>query len=350
MNCRPAPCDDPLLAGLSPADLVRLGLVDWAARHRVQDFIKRSFHLPSTLAVFFTRSEVETLRYVMMDTGAVIVGDIVLHFLGRVSTHESVLELAVAYSATSRLGMFLNQLGFTCESSPSGNHSFASLFYEQDGFPEEWGEDGEALLCSFDFIRPSNGTNSVRILVARVCPVDYVLDLPCTAAMNFITHRSAYSLYPLDTFGRSRSLCLSVRGQSLAADALVAKLADEGFAPLRWLYEQEAGDASVSFGRCYRFVGDEHTWVLPVWPDLDCVDSDVDLAMWQSWCLRFHAYLPPTSSRSYSVVAGPVMKRRYVSGHPLDSSAPTLGCVFADSRLRGQFVRITQFMGSSLPW
>ncbi|KAL1711229.1 hypothetical protein EV715DRAFT_298427 [Schizophyllum commune] len=44
------------------------------------------------------------------------------------------------------------------------------------------------------------------------------------------------------------------------------------------------------------------------------------------------------------------MKRRYVSGHPLDSSAPTLGCVFADSRLRGQFVRITQFMGSSLPW
>ena len=180
MNCRPAPCDDPLLAGLSPADLVRLGLVDWAARHRVQDFIKRSFHLPSTLAVFFTRSEVETLRYVMMDTGAVIVGDIVLHFLGRVSTHESVLELAVAYSATSRLGMFLNQLGFTCESSPSGNHSFASLFYEQDGFPEEWGEDGEALLCSFDFIRPSNGTNSVRILVARVCPVDYVLDLPCS--------------------------------------------------------------------------------------------------------------------------------------------------------------------------
>ncbi|KAL1752081.1 hypothetical protein FB107DRAFT_293437 [Schizophyllum commune] len=272
-----------------------------------------------------------------MDTGAVIVGDIVLHFLGRVSTHESVLELAVAYSATSRLGMFLNQLGFTCESSPSGNPSFASLFYEQDGFPEEWGEDGEALLCSFDFIRPSNGTNSVRILVARVCPVDYVLDLPCTAAMNFITHRSAYSLYPLDTFGRSRSLCLSVRGQSLAADALVAKLADEGFAPLRWLYEQEAGDASVSFGRCYRFVGDEHTWVLPVWPDLDCVDSDVDLAMWQSWCLRFHAYLPPTSRRSYSVVAGPVMKRRYVSGHPLDSSAPTLGCVFADSRLRGQF-------------
>ncbi|KAI5885498.1 uncharacterized protein SCHCODRAFT_02519969 [Schizophyllum commune H4-8] len=272
-----------------------------------------------------------------MDTGAVIVGDIVLHFLGRISTHEAVLELAVAYSATSRLGMFLNQLGFTSESSPSGDHSFASLFYEQEGFPEEWGEDGEALLCSFDFIRPSNASNSVRILVVRVCPVDYVLDLPCTAAMNFITHRSAYSLYPLDTFGRSRSLCLSERGQSMAADALIAKLADEGFAPLRWLYEQEAGDASVPFGRCYRFVGDEHTWVLPVWPDLDCVDSDVDLAMWQSWCLRFHAYLPPTSRRTYSAVAGPVMKRRYVSGHPLDSSAPTLGCVFADSRLRGQF-------------
>ncbi|KAL1746875.1 hypothetical protein HDZ31DRAFT_15883, partial [Schizophyllum fasciatum] len=265
----PDTCDDLLCSCLTPLELVRYSLVCRDARRAVLSYCQRAYKLKRTLARFMSGDEVDRFQLLQSRTGAVISGSTALQFLGRYDFIPTDLDIYVEHRYAKEIGRFLTVLGYHYEPRTSQPVLFSFALQRDERQATMWTVGGSepygspAMCGAYNFVRPNNPDVRIQLITSRLSVMDIILDFHCTAVMNVITHRNAFSLYPYETFHAMRALVARRRPGRREEEAF-RKYSERGWHICRGVPRSETDDPYEEFGQGTRRVGDEMSWTLPL--------------------------------------------------------------------------------------
>ncbi|KAL1728527.1 hypothetical protein EV714DRAFT_285616 [Schizophyllum commune] len=334
------PCDDALLAPLTPRELFALARTCHLMHGKVRFFLIRAFNYERALARFVPEDKVRAFREMQRLTGAVISGSFALHFMGRYTWPVHDLDLYVEERCASDAATCFFGMGYVYEPREG---QFADFEDELENAQNREYADNypiDALKAAFNF---KKGSALVQLLVTPTAVMEIILQFHTTGVMNLITHSTAYSLYPRSTFDEGRSLLMKPFSESPKLLDALDKYEDRGLTIVRSIGRFEASDATREFGKRYRWVGDAMTWVLPLpgTGDDPVVYTDhEDHALYRSWRLRYDRR---TSPNGISSILDPSVYMRVLASHPLHSGYPDVtGMTFAYAGMKDEFRRIAR--------
>ncbi|THH14635.1 hypothetical protein EW146_g5727 [Bondarzewia mesenterica] len=206
---------DTIFAHSSSATLLRLSRTCLAALSAVRAYSRHAFDITRLLSRYFP--DPAAFRALQARTSMVIFGLNALDFFGRarhghVGAHSE-LEISVSSDMVEEVGAWLQDVGYVFVPTLSQSDAFEyAVSYMEDEYErrEALGEFVGGVAGVHHFIKSTEGLK-VRVTAALRSPIEVVLSLQCTCAMNFITHETAYSLYPHATF-ESRVALVSTSG------------------------------------------------------------------------------------------------------------------------------------------
>ncbi|KAL1671685.1 hypothetical protein EV122DRAFT_284695 [Schizophyllum commune] len=261
-------------------------------RRAVTDYSSLAFQVKYALEPFMDHKDVVLFREVLRDTGAVISGAVALHFFNRVTVQDTPLEIYVERTHTMEVALFFQYIGYQYrprerqEAILADAHSLAiNRFNLRNAAISEL----YSILDMFTLVR---GDTEVKIMMVVDSALDAILDFHSSPVMNFITHRSAYSLFPYNTFIKKSGLLFvedngHVDGYRRRGWRMYRRLSNSRY---------ETVGKEITVGT--RYVGDQHTWTI----DLDdLAPQDLDPTLFNSfelqWSRRVDAYIIPQIAR-----------------------------------------------------
>ncbi|KAL1676800.1 hypothetical protein EV122DRAFT_215600 [Schizophyllum commune] len=340
----PEDIDNALLSAMSPRQLALLERTSREGQERVARYRLRGFNFAEAIKRFVPFAHLLAFRKMLRLTGSVISGSFALAFMGRFPWHPKDLDLYVEIRHVEAVHDFLLECGYRYRPRPTQLRSFLDQLALVAAIPEHGdGYPLGSLRAAFDFVRVCDGFIMIQLMVTSVAVLEVILGFHSTAVMNVITHDTAYSLYPVETFEHCRSLKLKAASVDERTTAAYAKYSNRGWRNLGAVCRDEAGDSQREFGRRHRFVGDEMTWALK----LHVYQQEVrgfDHVLHRSWALTY--------TRRNSVLADrPYMRVRVFRSHPVCDSAPDItGMTFACRAIREEFRRRARANCSAPIW
>ncbi|TRM55970.1 hypothetical protein BD626DRAFT_541643 [Schizophyllum amplum] len=330
----PSTCDDAIFSCLNPQDIAQYAAASRTTYNQCRDFYQRAYDLNRALSRYFSKGEVAGFRQMQRSTGLVISGSFALQRI-RVSPQCGggfELPRILGYEYRKRLTQSPDfHTALAMHPTLTRDDKDAAMY------------PGEGIAGAFNFVKISEPSTIIQLITARTSPVDIILGFHSTAVMNMITHAGAVSLYPRETFANNRSLRLWPSSPKI--DAGIQKYHQRGFTINTQISAAESGNNKREFGRSYRFVGDDMTWVLALQRDSEQEKDDV---MWQSWTLRFNA-THTLAAHAYNEDARVIV--RYLKEHPLAAHHPdTIGYTFADVSIRKAFRDLVAAIGTTTDW
>ncbi|KAL1671086.1 hypothetical protein EV122DRAFT_285335 [Schizophyllum commune] len=184
--------------------------------------------------------------------------------------------------------------------------------------------------------RHSSGKRIV-VHVARTSTVDCILRYGTSALMNFVSHTSAYALYPKGTLIDRRALFLAPPPWMGVPDDHHSKRA-YGYKNTAQVTRLTASRAAHEWGRKFRYVGDDLTCKISLLSATDILDG----AMHQSWKLCFRR-INRCECGEGRLLQAPYMGRKRVTIPPLRDCA-NFHYVFADQQFLEAFDDVVQNM------
>ncbi|TRM61651.1 hypothetical protein BD626DRAFT_570850 [Schizophyllum amplum] len=348
----PPTCDDAILSCLNPRDITQYGLASRETHRRVKSYYRRAFYLPRALESFFDNDhDIEEFRDIQRQTGLVISGSFALRFMGRLSFKPGDLDVYVKHTLAGVAGEFLTRAGYEYRPRRGQPSDFNDALALYQTTTEDRNESGHyaaaAIVGAYNFVNTKDDNVIVQIITARTSPVDAILGFHSTAVMNMITHSSAISLYPRETFLNKRSLRIARNSTRPSAQAALVKYSQRGFDIVEELDVTEASDCEQEFGASYRYIGDDFTWEISLCRDRHWVDRTQPV-MWQSWRLLFKR---TAGDDGEPHATDAIIRRRYLKAHPLDESQPDqVAYTFADTAMRDEFKTLVRFCGTNPIW
>ncbi|TRM55311.1 hypothetical protein BD626DRAFT_578468 [Schizophyllum amplum] len=348
----PLTCDDAILSCLNARDIANYAKASRETHRRVKSYYRRAFNVPRALARFFANEDdIEEFRDIQRQTGLVISGSFALRFMGRLSFTPGDLDVYVKHTMAFVAGEFLTRAGYSYRARTGQIANFDDALAVYQTTTEDRNETGHyaaaAIVGAYNFVNIEDENIVIQIITARTSPVDVVLGFHSTAVMNMITHSSAISLYPRETFLNKRSLRISRNSTALSARLALQKYRARGFQVLEDLEVTDASDCEQEFGASYRYIGDDFTWAMSLSRDRPWVDRTQPV-MWQSWRLIFKGTIDHEGEPHANET---IIRRRYLQAHPLDDSQPDwVGYTFADTAMRDEFKALARFCGSIPLW
>ncbi|TRM56538.1 hypothetical protein BD626DRAFT_413700, partial [Schizophyllum amplum] len=348
----PPTCDDAVLSCLNARDIAQYAMASRETHRRVKSYYRRAFYLPRALGCFFDNDQdIEEFRDIQRQTGMVISGSFALRFMGRLSFEPGDLDVYVKHTSAFVAGEFLTRAGYEYRPRRGQPSDFDDALALYQTSMEDRNDTGQyaatAIVGAYNFVNTRDENVIVQIITARTSPVDVILGFHSTAVMNLITHSSAISLYPRETFLNKRSLRIARNSTRPSAQAALVKYKNRGFDILEDLDVADASDCEQEFGASYRYIGDDFTWEISLCCDRRWVDRTQSV-MWQSWRLIFqHTAGDVGEPRATDAV----IRRRYLKAHPLDDSQPDwVAYTFADTAMRDEFKALVRICGTTPIW
>ncbi|TRM56756.1 hypothetical protein BD626DRAFT_413216, partial [Schizophyllum amplum] len=343
----PSTCDDAIFSCLNPQDIAQYAAASRTTYNQCRDFYQRAYDLNRALSRYFSKGEVAGFRQMQRSTGLVISGSFALQFMGRLPFTPSDLDVYVSHRSAAEASNFLVSCGYEYRKRLTQSPDFHTALAMHPTLTRDDKDaamyPGEGIAGAFNFVKISEPSTIIQLITARTSPVDIILGFHSTAVMNMITHAGAVSLYPRETFANNRSLRLWPSSPKI--DAGIQKYHQRGFTINTQISAAESGNNKREFGRSYRFVGDDMTWVLALQRDSEQEKDDV---MWQSWTLRFNA-THTLAAHAYNEDARVIV--RYLKEHPLAAHHPdTIGYTFADVSIRKAFRDLVAAIGTTTEW
>ncbi|RPD65299.1 hypothetical protein L226DRAFT_246104 [Lentinus tigrinus ALCF2SS1-7] len=276
---------DNIFIYLSAMSLARMAMVSRDVRAATLDFTVRAYNLNRRLSHFF--HDPLSFRALMQRTRVIISWSFALQFLDRSFYPEADLDLYVRTEGSHReIGLWLQATGYAFKPSSEQAESFLEEAAELD---EEWTDYGHlrcpSAVYTFERRVPNPDpdvidTRKVQIIVPppngpdpnnKYSLIDVVMRYHSTCVMNFITHDTAYSLYPYATFEKRCALVFIDDDRSKCA---LAKYAARGFKMLNYdvnfwrkcpcgAYKDSFCSPGFLIG-CSSKVGDRFTWTMPL--------------------------------------------------------------------------------------
>ncbi|KAJ7635105.1 hypothetical protein FB45DRAFT_910776 [Roridomyces roridus] len=260
---------DALFAQLPSRELVRL----MQTCRLIHDIAYQvCFNPTRLLSPFFgDKEQVDRFRQIQADTGTLISGSTALQFLERTTYPGSDLDLYAYIAHSHNPAAFFLDNGYVFKPRPTQKPDVfdqldASFEVPHRVFP--YPSNGIV-----DVIEFTKGDKKIQLMLAKASPVEVILDFHSTVVMNIITHASAYSLYPWSTFVTKRALQV---GYSMTNREDGRKK----YIKRGWQMSSTA-PTCAEFEEGLRWVGDRHTWTLPL--ELPAKVSKLDFATGNSW-------------------------------------------------------------------
>ncbi|ETW78975.1 hypothetical protein HETIRDRAFT_453507 [Heterobasidion irregulare TC 32-1] len=191
----------------STVTLFRLSRICRISRDAFQSYLQRTFNVDRLLSHYFDRPD--TFRSLQARTDTVISGAAAADFFARSRWDPNlVLQICVPRDHLKDVGDWIQDSGYVFQ--PDRGHSGAFKLaideigdeYEQMESHGQWvgGIAGVYTFVNSAARRGSNKSVEIRLVAALRSPIEVVLCSRCTSVMNFITHDTAYSVYPRATF------------------------------------------------------------------------------------------------------------------------------------------------------
>ncbi|TRM55925.1 hypothetical protein BD626DRAFT_415175, partial [Schizophyllum amplum] len=262
----PDSCDDLICSCLDTDDLIRYALVCRDTYRTVTSYRARAFDIRRTLGPFFDDTEIIQLRRTLGTSGAVISGSVAVQFFERRLFDGCDLDLYVERHTVSHVFAFLGGCGYAYRPNSGQPPTLQDVLNNGGSLCRDTSEDTSYAMRSicgvFNFARRSSPDTIIQVLVATHTVLDVILGFHSTVVMNIITHRAAYSFYPLDTFVKR------VAWQSYDTTGCVAYAGIQKYRRRGWNiqeFDSEGGrdDRGCATTTAYRVAGDEFCWIVP---------------------------------------------------------------------------------------
>ncbi|TFK63308.1 hypothetical protein BDN72DRAFT_902536 [Pluteus cervinus] len=281
----------PVFDYLSPLDLIHFSLTSRRGYLAVTDYRKDAFSITALLGRYFSQTNVLGFRFLQAQIGFVISGSSALQFFGRVYYPESDLDIYVEARREGPLMDWLTRVGYTYIPDPLEGR-FPSLdqkLHKLDnqtqnrcpGVLKPSLEDESALYRNrsmvkvYNFRRDTDPTKKIQLILTYNAPLELILAYHSTCVMNFITHDTAYSLFPYATFEERVALVIKKSRDERCLDKYRAR----GWTILNQVPLAEARDPRSDFysrsrrNGTTRYVGDKRCWTIPLSPKLEAGTS-----------------------------------------------------------------------------
>ncbi|KAI5823007.1 hypothetical protein K523DRAFT_189645, partial [Schizophyllum commune Tattone D] len=291
----PDSCDFLVCSCLETRDLFQYGKVCRDTQRAVKAYSSQAFQLRRTLRPFMSTTDVRLFRDLMRQTGTLISGPAALHFFCRTPINDDEqLDLYTEGENATDIASFIQALGYLYQ--PRAYQKPKVVKAVKDAIHRYVVRDNllhsiPAVLDVLIFVRDEV---KIRIMIADQSAMDSILDFHSTPVMNFISYRSAYSLFPQSTF-------LDKFGVLFAGNLPQHHI--DKYTALGWqmqpsLSHDNYSDAPQELKSVVRYVGDKYTWTI----DLDdCAESHDDPVLFNSWEImwsyRAYAYIMPQLQR-----------------------------------------------------
>ncbi|KAK7028455.1 hypothetical protein R3P38DRAFT_927432 [Favolaschia claudopus] len=246
---------DALFSLLDTRELVRLMSTSRRIRSLTHEIC---FDISRLLRRFFgSRENVEQFRRMQQQTGTIISGSMGLQFFNRLTWEDSDLDLYVGRAMASLAAVFILENGYTFKAKENQELSI-SLQLPLSVNGQRMSYLGRGIADVFDFHK---GEQKIQLIVAVTSPMEITLNFHSTCVMNFITHSTAFSLYPWHTFVLQKALIIETvgTGQEIGRQ----KYIDRGWTMLEFPASNSNSELGVRIPRC---VGDSFTWSIPLPP------------------------------------------------------------------------------------
>lgn len=191
----------------STVTLFRLSRVCRVSHDALQSYLQRAFNVDRLLSHYFDRPD--AFRSLQARTDTVISGAAAVDFLARSRWDPNlVLQICVPRDHLKDVGDWIQDSGYVFQPDRGHPDAFELAIDEIGDRYEQMESCGQwvgGIAGAYTFVnsaaRPgSNKCVEIRLVAALRSPVEVVLCSRCTSVMNFITHDTAYSVYPRATF------------------------------------------------------------------------------------------------------------------------------------------------------
>ncbi|KAL1711811.1 hypothetical protein EV715DRAFT_297672 [Schizophyllum commune] len=322
----PGTCDVPLCSFLNQADMISYSLVCKNALRAVRSYNAIAYRLCHSLAKFMSENEVLAFRETMRQTGTLISGSVAIHYFARTPVGDSDLDLYTEGRHARQLFDFILGLGYTYRPRRSQEIDLdSSLIRARNLFAvrDDAIYDQRAILDAFSFVR---GDAIIQVMIAVESAIDTILDFHSTPVMNFISFRSAYSLFPGNTFMKNAG----IRFIDEYDDNPIEKYTARGWRFTGTTHINTLARMGEEICAPVRFVGDRYTWII----DLDDSASFVvDPVLFNSWELTW-------TYRASELIHPEIRRFSYIGPNAWSQSR-----VFANDQLLSRFTDITTGLG-----
>ncbi|KAL1711989.1 hypothetical protein EV715DRAFT_297505 [Schizophyllum commune] len=280
---RPDTCDDLICSCLEQKDLLNYSLVSKDTLRAVRAYSSCAFRLCHSVRKFMSEKDVMAFRGVMRRTGTIISGSVAVHYFARTPVGDSDLDLYTEGRHARELFDFIHGLGYVYKPRETQEKILDDALLRavnQFAVRDEVIYNQSAILDAFSFIR---GAAIIQVMVVFESAIDAVLDFHSTVVMNLITFRSAYSLFPCNTFIRRTG----VRFINDVEDGPIEKYTRQGWRMRRTvtteMFEEMGRETSVAI----RYVGDSSTWTIDLDKTSAVLPDPILLNSWQMhWTWR----------------------------------------------------------------
>ncbi|KAL1674007.1 hypothetical protein EV122DRAFT_282430 [Schizophyllum commune] len=273
----PDTCDDPICSCLEQKDLLNYSLVSKDTLRAVRAYSSCAFRLCHSLRKFMSEKDVMTFRGVMRRTGTIISGSVAVHYFSRTCVGDSDLDLYTEGRHARELFDFIHSLGYVYKPRESQENVLDDALVRavnQFAVRDEAIYNQSAILDAFSFIR---GAAIIQVMVVFESAIDAVLDFHSTVVMNVITFRSAYSLFPYNTFIRRTG----VHFINDVEDGPIEKYTRQGWRLRRTVTTAMFESMGREISGAIRYVGDSSTWTIDLDKTCAVLPDPILLNSWQ---------------------------------------------------------------------
>ncbi|KAJ6495908.1 hypothetical protein DFH09DRAFT_1002254 [Mycena vulgaris] len=276
-------------------------------KHLYDLVLHTSFDVSCLLSPFFGNAEnVKHFREIQAQTGTLISGSTALQFFERVRWPRSDLDIYAHREFATIPAHFLVGNGYIFNPRPNQNPDLLAQLSKTTKDRLTLSYLGRGISDVFDF---SKGDRKVQLIVACSTPMEIILSFHATCVMNVLSHDHAYALYPEATFVYRDALVIVTAGAGQEAGR--QKYVDRGWKMLDVAESRE-------FGGGPRWVGDRHTWTIPLRPSAHGPVL-LDLCPLNSWRLVY-VDTEPGEPRKIRTKCGnaddPSLRYQYTVGDP----------------------------------
>ncbi|KAI0341020.1 hypothetical protein BDW22DRAFT_1296455, partial [Trametopsis cervina] len=238
-----------------PATIFNIRLTCRCLATVIQRYMQVACNIDRSLMAFF--DDVHGFRRLQYETGMLISGSFALQFMGRLKYDGTDLDLYLPMHGRMNVAIWLSAHGYNfCPTVHQPQDFLTALNTEDLMGDDDVDYPSTGIYTILTFKRNDSKdilTRKVQIIVAWRTPMEVILGFHSTCVMNFITHTTAYSLYPRATFEDTKSLVLL--DTPLQSHAL-QKYQERGWTLVRQLHFPDF-DLDLSF----RSLVDNRTWI-----------------------------------------------------------------------------------------
>ncbi|KAK7027414.1 hypothetical protein VNI00_015250 [Paramarasmius palmivorus] len=276
LSTSPYTAQSPLFQNLLTRDLLRMHEVSKSAYEQIEQYYRTEFGPSKLYGDFFTSlQDVTAFREQMAKNKAIVIGEALVHMLGRTNVTSDILEVCLPANQLVSMGEKIAQLGAIYSPLPPMEYNgkvvstaqhpifheavtteYRKIFPNIGDLAERYDDNCIAGL----FVFKTERKRQIHLIAASSEPVEVLLGGHSTLSMNIATAHQVVSFYPTTSFIDKKTVRLMDNTPSITK--LTEAYGKSGWVSADALTGEEVLHPDHELSIKTRWFGDNHCWVI----------------------------------------------------------------------------------------